>query len=180
MKYSYRIIIGLMVALALPFAIAGVVNAQSTPLSNEQLARIVTNCVSAKNTLNQLHASDALLRVNRGQAYVSISSRLMTRFNNRVETNSYDAKDLTSATQNYDNSYTAFYASYKAYEEQLSLALRIDCTKQPAEFYQAVASARTKRTQVHTDVVRLHQNIDDYSAAFATFSTDFTSRGVNN
>ena len=87
--------------------------------------------------------------------------------------NNLDAEKLRDVTSSYSAALTTFRTDYQAYEEQLSLALKIDCTKEPVAFYDAVASSRTKRTQVHVDVVILHQFIDDYSAEFTTFRDAF-------
>jgi len=142
--------------------------------------RIKSSCVSAKNTLNRLHASDALLRVNRGQIYESMSTKLMTRFNDRAQSNHFDAKSLISATVSYGTALATFRTDYQGYEEQLSNTLRIDCTKEPVAFYDAVASARNKRSQVHDDVTVLHKYIDDYTAAFAQFASDHKDQGGGN
>lgn len=138
-----------------------------------QLQRIQSSCLSATTTLNQLHASDALLRVNRGQLYESISTKLMSKFNTRLTRNSFNATDLVTVTTSYNRTLDTFRTDYQAYEVQLSAALRIDCTKQPAEFYDAVASARTKRNQVHADIVQLDTNIDQYQAAFHSFEANY-------
>ena len=174
MKYTTkRVVVALLAIVLLSAGVFSGVRAQTPALSDEQRARIRTNCVTAKNTLNQLHASDGLLRVNRGQIYDSMSTKLMVRFNSRADANRYDVKDLTSVTQTYNTTLTAFRADYQSYEEKLSEALKIDCVSEPSQFYYAVADARTKRTQVHTDVVKLHQYIDDYRAAFETFQQAF-------
>ena len=49
-----------------------------TPMTEAQIARIKANCVEAQTSLNQLHGTDGLLRVNQGQLYELISTRLMT------------------------------------------------------------------------------------------------------
>jgi hypothetical protein len=167
------IIVGLLTAtfgVAIAFGIA---NAQNPPITEAQITRIRSNCVSAKNTFTQLHASDALLRVNRGQIYESMTTKLMSRFNSRAESNHLGASSLVSYTQNYSSALAAFRKDYQAYEEQLSNALSIDCTKEPVEFYDSVASSRIKRTQVHVDVVILHRYIDDYESAFDDFAANF-------
>lgn len=150
-------------------AFIGTIHAQSASMSDGQIARIRASCVGAKSTLAQLHASDALLRVNRGQIYESMSTKLMSRFNDRASSNHYDISGLLSATQNYGTMLTTFRADYQTYEEQLSNALNIDCTKEPVAFYDAVSLARTLRSQVHVDVTRLHQYIDDYDTVLNVF-----------
>jgi hypothetical protein len=159
-------------ATSLSYAYADTTPAMVVP-SADDLKRVSANCFTIKSSLNQLHVSDALLRVNRGQIYESLSSKLMQRFNTRLTNNGLDAKDLIATTQNYDSSLTSFRSDYQGYEEQLSAAIAIDCTKQPANFYIAVQNARTKRNQVHSDVVALNHSIDDYSNNVDQFQTTF-------
>lgn len=173
MKSSARLItIGLIAALLLPILTYSNANAQVS-LTDDQIQRIKANCLTAKSTLNQLHASDALLRVNRGQIYESMSARLMNSFNGRLESNNLDTRGLTLVTNSYKGALESFRLDYQAYERQLSAAIKIDCTKEPVEFHEAVLDAREKRTKVHNDVIRLHQYIDDYRSAVNDFMINF-------
>ena len=173
MKLPVRLIaFGLVAALLLPVLAFRDVNAQQA-LTEEQLQRISANCQAAKTTLNQLHASDALLRVNRGQIYESMSAKLMDNFNNRLTSNSLDAKGLVAVTTSYKNALATFRLDYQAYERQLAAAIKVDCDKEPAQFHAAVEDAREKRSKVHTDVVRLHQYIDDYRTTVNDFYLNF-------
>jgi len=142
-------------------------------LSDEQLGRIKSNCLSIKGSLNQLHATDALLRVNRGQIYEAIGTKLMSNFNARLSNNSLDNKGLVAVTQSYQTAQVTFRDDYRIYEQQLSAALRIDCTKEPAALHEAIESAREKRDIVHADVLRLNQFIDDYRLAVNDFMLNF-------
>lgn len=170
MHKSVKFITLCLVAVSLvSVAVFSGVSAQGASMNEEQINRIRTSCVSAKNTLNRLHASDALLRVNRGQIYESMSTKLMARFNSRATSNRFDAKDLLNVARDYGSSLTDFRTDYISYEVQLANALQIDCLKEPVSFYDAVALARTNRAKVHADVVRLHQYIDDYATAFNEF-----------
>ena len=146
-----------------------IASAQDAPMTDAQIAQIKSSCTTAKNTMAQLHANDALLRVNRGQMYESMETKLMNPFNDRVNSNHLNSKYLVAVTNDYDAALTTFRNDYQAYEESLSSALKIDCTKEPVSFYDAVADARTKRAQVHSDVVKLHQDIDQYKSTFESF-----------
>ena len=157
-------------ALTAPLAVA---QSQVEQLTDEQRARIVTNCTSMKNTLNQLKASDALLRVNRGQTYESLSNRLMGSFNARLSNNSLDAKGMLSVTKSYNVTLNTFRTAYTAYERQLVATIRIDCTKYPDEFHAATQDARTKRAAVHDQVTALHQQIDSYRTVVNDFYQDY-------
>jgi len=154
--------------------------AAAADLSDEQLGRIMSNCLSIKGSLNQLHATDALLRVNRGQIYESIGTKLMNNFNARLSNNSLDNKGLVAVAQSYQTAQTTFRDDYRSYEQQLSAALRIDCTKEPSVFHDSVESARIKRATVHSDVLRLHQYIDDYRTSVNDFMLNFDRVTGNN
>lgn len=164
--------IGVIATLSLSIIGVGTASAQ-TSLTKEQVERISVNCLSIKNTLNQLHATDALLRVNRGQIYEAMSTKLMDRFNSRLLSNSLDATGTLAVTNSYRTALATFRTDYQAYERQLSAAIKIDCTDKPTDFHLAVEDARTKREKVHDDVVRLHRYIDDYRSAVNDFFINF-------
>ena len=173
MKTPTRLmIIGVIATLFLSIAGFTTTQAQSI-LSSEQLQRISANCVSIKNTLNQLHASDALLRVNRGQVYEAMSTKLMDRFNSRLTSNDLDAVGTIAVTNGYRTALTTFRTDYQAYERQLSSAIKTDCEQKPAEFHASIEDAREKRGKVHQDILRLHQYIDDYRSAVNDFFINF-------
>lgn len=168
-----------LLLLAAVMTIAGIVSfwapttfAQSA-LTDEQRERIRVNCVTIKNTLNQLKVSDALLRVNRGQMYESLSGKLMDNFNTRLSNNGLDAQGLVTVTNSYDTALNTFRSHYRDYESQLVTAIRVDCTKDPDGFHLAVENARTKRGIVHDDVRKLHALIDDYRSAVSDFKMNY-------
>lgn len=173
MKMPERLIsIGAIAAVVLSLVSFNGASAQ-TILTEEQLKRISANCLSIKNTLNQLHVSDALLRVNRGQIYDAMGTKLMNNFNSRLTSNGKDAKGLQAITSGYQTALESFRNDYREYESKLSIAIKIDCDKQPSEFHAAIEEARAKRAAVHTDVLRLHQYIDDYRSGVSDFLINF-------
>jgi len=176
MKISRSLlVICLIVATTLGGASLSRVSAQDQPMTNQQIELIRSNCVTAKNTLNQLHASDALLRVNMGQIYESMSTKLMDGFNGRVSNNHFNSSNLVSAMDTYNSTLDVFRADYINYEVKLSAALNVNCLNQPVSFYDSVASARTLRNMVHLDIVKLNQSMDQYQSAVTTFETDYTT-----
>jgi outer membrane murein-binding lipoprotein Lpp len=158
MKISKRM---LAVCLVLATVLSGMTllhaNAQTAPMTSQQTE----------------HFSDALLRVNRGQIYESMSTKLMEKFNSRVASNGFSNIDLVSVTTNYGLMLDTFRSDYITYEAQLSSALNINCSNQPVIFYDTVSSARAKRNQVHADVVKLNQYIDQYQSAVNQFEKDY-------
>lgn len=177
MKISVKVlIIGLVFATTITGALFARVSAEDNRMSDQHIENIRSNCVTAKNTLTQLHASDALLRVNMGQLYELMTTKLMDRFNSRLSNNSYDNSSLVAVTTAYNQKLDAFRNDYKAYEVQLADALKIDCLNQPVAFYDAVTSSREKRNQVHVDVARLNQFLDDYKTAMNAFENDYLTK----
>lgn len=169
------IISGLIVAAVISLASVVFVRAQDTSITGQQIEKVRSNCVSTKNTLNQLHASDALLRVNRGQVYESIQTKLMDRFNSRVASSKINNDDLISITVEYGKALNKFRQDYKLYEEGLSVAIGIDCLAEPAAFYDAIALTRLKRSYVHDDVKNLNYYIDQYQLALNKLEKDYVT-----
>lgn len=149
------------------------VSVRADDLTPEQADHIKTDCVSIKNSLSQLHASDALLRVNRGQMYESIGTKLMDTFNARLASNQLDNKAMTTVTTSYRNILDTFRTDYIAYEQKLADTIRIDCTVQPNTFHNSLLKARQLRQTVHDDVVRLGNAIDDYRSSVNGFLLNY-------
>lgn len=145
------------------------------PLTDEHASRVMANCTSALSSLSQLHRSDGLLRVNRGQVYEYIATDLMSHLNSRLVLNKIDASELVDITASFDKEVSAFRASYKRYEEKLSVVLRMDCSKRPGEFYQAVNEARTLRAKIYQNVQKITNLMEDYYDAFQDFSDNFNA-----
>ncbi len=171
MKQFSRLCI--LIAAAIVMVAAVPVHAQSSTLNDDQRDRITANCLTIKNTLSQLRASDALLRVNRGQVYEAMKTRIMDRFNARLSNNGLDSRGLSSLAKTYDDRLTIFRTHYDEYARQLDSAIRIDCARDPDGFHLAIANARSKRTVIHEDVKRLHVLIDDYRSSVIDFKTNF-------
>lgn len=179
-KISTISILGLVCAIGAGFFV--ITNAQGAEVINDsQINLIKTNCISVRDTLTRIHASDALLRVNMGQIYESISTKLMDGFNGRVVGNNLNGMDLVSVSSQYEHSLDKFRADYINYEGKMSIAISIDCTKQPVAFFDAVTSARSSRKQVGNDIKDLNQLIRDYKEAVNKLEKDFQllNRGVN-
>ncbi|RWZ78300.1 MAG: hypothetical protein EOT05_00860 [Candidatus Microsaccharimonas sossegonensis] len=172
MKIPVRLVVIALIAASL-LSVFALQTSYANTLSDDQKSRIQANCLSIKGSLNQLHASDALLRVNRGQIYESMGTKLMNSFNSRLNNNGLDNKGLVSVTNAYQAALTTFRADYQLYEQQLSTTINIDCSKEPAAFHSALEDARTKRLKVHDDVLRLNKYIDDYRSAVNDFMLNF-------
>lgn len=164
---------GLIASLLVGAAFLQPVSAETEEVGGGQLDYIQANCVDLKYRLNQLHANDALLRVNRGQIYEAISVKLMTTMNSRIALNRLDGGGLVGITADYDQELALFRSSYSSYERQLSAALRINCDSSPDEFYEAIRTASEMRRSVHSHVVQLHDYIRGYQQEFERFHYNF-------
>jgi hypothetical protein len=172
---SRQIIVGLGIFLLSGFLlVVGTQNiAAGTSLSDADIQKIQSTCQSMKTTLNQLDVSDALLRVNRGQFYESLASKLMDPFNGRLASNNIEVINFLSITNRYRSTLNSFRTDYSSYEQQLSNAMNTDCNKSPQAFYDAVQSARDKRNTVHSDVASINQAITDYQTAVSSFADTY-------
>ena len=172
-----RQLFALLIASVVALAAVPSVTAQSPTeiMTDEHIQRIKANCTSATQILQRIHVNDAPQRVDRGQVYDLISSKLMARLNSRLALNKLDGSSLVSITSKYDESLTAFRASYITYDDQVTEALKIDCHKQPVAFYDAVAKARELRVEVNTHAVALVRYVQDYGKAFDTFKTQYAT-----
>jgi len=168
--------LGIVLAASSVVVSAHVGAEQSTTLTNSQLTQIRTRCHEVQATLSRVHANDALLRVNRGQLYERLSAKLMVPLNSRIALNRLDGSSLLTMTSNYDRHLSEFRLNYQAYEEQLSSTMRIDCTKQPATFYESLQTARDKRQSVYNSAQQLTRDIDDYKQAFTDFAKSYREK----
>lgn len=162
---------GIAIFVAIGFAFSGRAGAES--LSDAQVSHIKSECAQIKGSLSQLHASDALLRVNRGQAYESMASKLMNPFNSRLSTNGFDNRAMLTHTNQYKESLDNFRLSYISYEQKISEALKIDCQKKPVEFYDSIIKARELRKSVHDNVEKMNRIIADYRTSVGDFLLNY-------
>jgi hypothetical protein len=172
-RFSSLIVVAVVATVGAFLWHASVQAEASAPMTEAHIARIRSNCVEAQATLNQLHASDALLRVNRGQVYESISTKLMAPFNSRVALNKLDGVSLIATATNYERQLNDFRTKYQQYEEAMSQVLKINCSNQPVAFYDSVADTHEKRMRVHDSTVTLQKTIQDYKDTFEAFAKRF-------
>lgn len=146
---------------------------EATSISDEQLVQIRSHCGEIKTILKQLHASDAVVRVNRGKLYERISTKLMAPLNSRIALNRLDGTNLVSITSEYEKHLTAFRVTYQDYEETLSDLINVNCLTQPAHFYNSLEEVRTKRDATYESVNVLAQDIATYKNSFNEFAAPY-------
>lgn len=154
--------------------------AQTGTYSDSQLAHVRSRCVEIKNTLNQLHASDALLRVNRGQLYESLGSRLMNPFANRVASNGLDNYNFVSTVDSYKDALSDFRKNYITYDKALSAAINTDCSNDTAKFLDNIEIARQNRVIIKSDISRLNDLIGNFSNSFSSLKAKIINKTTEN
>lgn len=152
------------------------VNAQeeATSITDDQLVQIRSRCDEIQTTLGHVHANDALLRVNRGQLYELISTKLMARLNSRIALNRLDSSSLVTVAITYESHLKDFRSNYQVYEELLSDTIRTNCANQPVSFYDKLQATRQKRSDVYKNTQDLAQDVKAYREAFDLFAKPYT------
>lgn len=146
------------------------------PTGATPVDRLQARCDTIRPLVRRLHTSDALLRVNIGQAYNSMSQRLMARLNSRLALSRLDSAQLVAITARFETARTAFGAAYDEYEQALSALTKIDCRQKPTDFYQQLLMARDARYKVSKNVQNLNDIISDYRVAVETLRQSMRSK----
>ncbi len=138
--------------------------AQPADLTSEKRVIVVQTCVSAQTVMQKIQHNDAATRVNRGQAYETLISRLMTPLNTRSTSNGYNSSAtlLTDTTKRYQQSLDNFKDHYKSYDNAISSALKTKCKDKPEVFYGFIEDARRERQNVANDIAALNGLINEY------------------
>ena len=152
-KHHARLLIGLALIGSIVVAPLAKADNNLASLGEKQLETIRQNCVQAQVTLQQIQYSDAAARVNRGQAYETLLTKLMAPFNSRVALNRLDmATDLTADTTDLEKAFNTFKDDYTNYSDDLTETLEVKCQSHPEDFYEALSNTRDDRAQVHSDI----------------------------
>ncbi len=162
-------VLGIAVILVLTGSVVRAEEQTSLLLTDVQIAEIKTNCLSVQSTLERIHASDALARVNLGQQYETISTKLMAPMNSRIALNRLDGIELTKTTVEFNNELDRFRSMYQQYEQTILRATKINCSNQPVSFYDTVSLAREHRAEVRQSVDKMTVLTKQYGEQFDTF-----------
>lgn len=170
----YFAIVMAVATLGLGYANAGATS--DTTLSNTTLQSIQQNCVPLQGTLQQLTYSDTALRVNQGQYYEEISTKLMATMNSRISLNNYDGGNLISIAADYAKQIDEFRTRYTTYANALTATRNDDCSKDPQGFYDDLVTARNDRQDLRKVVIKLNALVNSYEDTFTTFSKSLSSQ----
>ena len=153
------------------------VSAQEAPaMTDEHITRIKNNCQSSLAILDQIHANDAPVYINRNQTYFSISDKLMARLNSRLAFGRYDTSELVRIANGYNTELANFRATYKQYDDAMAGLVKTNCNKQPVGFYDKTGEVRGLREKVHTSIKQLHDLIGEYRTAIDQFEHKYETK----
>lgn len=170
--YSKLSFILLAAAVILPFASFSAARAMEAA-SDEQLEKVVNRCTQLESSLNQLERSDALLRNNIGNSYLTISQKLMIPMNQRIAANQLDGGKLVQISAEYKKTYDEeFYVNYKNYEIALNNTLKINCKSEPAELYESIATTREKRAELYDSSRTIIAIAKEYNEEYKKFKEE--------
>lgn len=167
--YATAILVA-VVMTCVGYASAYAAKAPDTTLSDAELQSVRDNCIVLKNTLEQLNYSDTALRVNQGQYYEEISTKLMAPMNSRIALNKYDGGELTTITADYVKQIDTFRMNYTAYAKDLKQAQSDNCSADPQHFYDDIVTTEQARQTLHASVLKLNDMVKNYSQTFKDFA----------
>lgn len=139
-----------------------------------QVGKIITECSNIKAHLGRLRSQDALMRVNLGQNYETMASRVMANFNLRAVSNRLNAADLVAKAAEFDENFTYFRENYTIYEKELVKLVNTDCAKSPTSFYEQLEKVRYYRSELNFNTSMLSKIADEYYQALEEFEKEFS------
>lgn len=138
------------------------VRAAENGISEQRRALVQQNCSQMKTRLRQLQVNDAALRVSLGQNYENMLTKLMDAMNSRLTANRIYSGELPSIAADFSTNLGLFRRNYISYDQQITSLLKVDCTKNPDDFYRQLESARNLRNAVRLNYNRLNELIESY------------------
>lgn len=120
------------------------------------------NCSSVRVAVKNIHTNDALTRVNVGQRYNSISTKLMARLNGRLAINKLDSSKLVNITNNFESARLKFNSNYNDYDTAMTELQRASCLDNVADYYQKLIVARDARNRLSEDIKTMNDLLIRY------------------
>lgn len=128
----------------LHFSLVSAEDAVKSP-EKSTLDSISQNCASIKQSLSQLQRADSRTRTYLGTAYQTISTNFIAPLAARLARNNYDSPEIMQIQADYLVALTDFRSAYTDYMRDLELLIATDCQAHPADFYEQLATTRTRR-----------------------------------
>jgi hypothetical protein len=109
------------------------------------------------------------MRVNLGQNYETISTRLMANLNVRISTNKLNGAKLVEKSAEFNENIGYFRDNYQIYEKELVKLTEIDCTKKPRDFYIQLERVRYYRSELNFNTTKLAEIGKEYKSSLSEF-----------
>ena len=161
-----------VLAMAVTSPSVGAQDVSSYVLTDEQIDQVRSRCVTVQSLLSRLRANDGLRRVNLGQQYETISSRLMAPLNSRIALNKFDGVELVKTTVDFNEQLDVFRERYRNYEQDITAVIDMKCKDQPVSFYDGVMKARIERQLVRDAVDRQNALLAQFNTQFEEFAKE--------
>jgi hypothetical protein len=156
-----RLLIGTLLASVLFFTVTPTPKASADTLSQDQLALVTNNCVSAQGALQNLERRDTVLRINLGTLYDAALNQ-SDAFVSRLAHNGINNSTIKQTDQAMHNGENQFENDYDDYATVLEQALSTNCMGDPQHFYDLLTQAETDRQSTGNDVTSLNDLISQY------------------
>lgn len=141
--------------------------ASAESLSDEQISTIKKNCAIIKDNLKSIQYEDSRVRVHLGRYYDTIQSNYITPLNIALIGNNISNIDLIENQSNFVTARSKFASNYIAYQKALEELVSLDCSAEPARFYNKLTTARELRAKVASDTTKL-RNLTDKQIKLVT------------
>ena len=133
--------------------------------ANSELTKTLSrNCSSVRVAIKNIHTNDALTRVNVGQRYNSISTKLVARLNGRLAVNKLDSSKLVNITNDFESARLKFNSNYNDYDTTMTELDHANCSEDVAGYYQKLVAAREARNRLSENVKTLNDLLIKYRA----------------
>ena len=138
---------------------------------------VTMHCPTVKFRLIKIHENDGLARVNAGQHYDLIATKLMARFNAKLAENRLSGGELFNYAAEFDKHLINFRDQYRVYETAMTQLIKSDCEAYPQNFYHLLDAVRNERQKVQKEVLTLHKIAGQYRKELSKFATDYKDGG---
>ncbi len=152
---------GLAFIVALiPFSVSSI---NPETMTDAEKQRVVNQCHDIKRNLQSLKHVDTIARVSRGTTTTNLVT-LMSAFNSRAASNTYNIPSLVTATNNVQDLRREFADDYTQYEIGLRDLILIDCKSEPMAFYQKLIDVRAKRALLNAAIKEIESQLDSFQS----------------